>query len=401
MSEQVSEIAELLHALSHRRLMARGKRGAQIVVVGGGVIGCAVARHLAAAGADVVVMERGTPGAEASSAAAGMLSPLAEAAGPGPFLDLLRQARTAFPAFAQMLSAETGIEVGYRDRGTLMLALTAADEAELDERYRWQSAAGLEVERLSAAEALRLEPNLNPEVRWALRFPGDHQVENRHLSRALWAAAARAGAHFRLGAEVIRLSCEGSRVAGVELFGGETVEAETVVVAGGSWAGRMAGLPRPLPVFPVHGQLLAVDALPPVFEHVVDSPRCYLVPRADGRLIAGATVERHGFRKMVTPAGLLHLLRGAIEIAPSLAELAVVDSWAGLRPGTPDDLPILGRDPDVQGLFYATGHFRNGILLAPLTGELIGELIRTGTSAPELDAFGIERFGTPSPGAPR
>lgn len=377
--------------------MTRGKQGAEAVVVGGGVIGCAVARHLAAAGVDVIVLERGTPGAEASSAAAGMLSPLAEARAPGPFLDLLRQARSAFPAFAQMLCAETGIEVGYRDRGTLMLALTAEDESELDGRYRWQSAAGLEVERLSAEEALRLEPKLNPAVRWALRFPGDHQVENRQLARALWAAAAQAGARFQLGAEVTRLLREGSRVRGVELAGGETVEAEAVVMAGGSWAGRMEGLPRPLPVFPVHGQLLAVEALPPIFEHVVDSPRCYLVPRADGRLIAGATVERRGFRKMTTPAGMIHLLRGAVEIAPSLAELPLVDSWAGLRPGTPDDLPILGGDPDVAGLFYATGHFRNGILLAPLTGELIGTLIRTGTSAPELATFGIERFGRPLP----
>jgi glycine oxidase len=146
-------------------------------------------------------------------------------------------------------------------------------------------------------------------------------------------------------------------------------------------------------VEPVHGQLLAVESIPPIFRHVVDSPRCYLVPRSEGRVIAGATVERTGFRKTVTPRGIVGLLRGALEIAPGLADAAILETWSGLRPGTPDDLPILGPDPEVGGLFYATGHFRNGILLAPLTGELIADLLLGRSPAPGLAPFSIARFG--------
>jgi glycine oxidase len=362
------------------------------VVVGGGVIGLAAARALAQRGASVTVIERGSPGAEASSAAAGMLSPLAEAAEPGPFLDLLLAARTGFPAVADALREETGIDLGYRSEGTLMLALSAADEAEIEERLAWQREAGHEVERLSAAQARTLEPALTTELRWALRFPGDHQVENRNLARALWASAARAGVNFRLGADAVRLRRTAARAEGIELAGGEVVPAGTVVLAGGSWAGRLESLPRPVPVLPVHGQLLALEAFPPPLRHVVDSPRCYLVPRADGRLIVGATVERRGFRKSVTPEGLLQLLHGALEMVPGLHRLPVVETWSGLRPGTPDDLPILGSEPDLLDLVYATGHFRNGILLAPLTGTLVAEVVEGRTPSVDLHPFRIDRF---------
>jgi glycine oxidase len=365
-----------------------------VVVVGGGVVGCAVARRAARDGLRVAVLERAMPGMEASSAAAGMLSPLAEAHGPGPFVELLLRARAIYPEIAAALHDETGIDVGYIDAGTLYVALHDDDEAELAARFAWQSAAGLAVERLTGPEARREEPALSPEVRSALRFPGDHQVDNRALSRAMWGAAARAGAAFHLGADAVALLRGGDgRAAGVLLATGERIDAGAVVIAGGSWAGRLDGLPRPVPVEPVHGQLLAVESIPPIFRHVVDSPRCYLVPRSEGRVIAGATVERTGFRKTVTPRGIVGLLRGALEIAPGLADAAILETWSGLRPGTPDDLPILGPDPEVGGLFYATGHFRNGILLAPLTGELIGDLLLGRSPAPELAPFSIARFG--------
>jgi glycine oxidase len=363
-----------------------------VLVIGGGVIGTAVARRLARSGAAVTVIERGTPGAEASWAAAGMLSPLAEAARPGHFLDLLLDARRRFPAYCAELHEQTGIDVGYRSEGTLMLALRDEDEEELEERYRWQRAAGLEVERLSAADVRDLEPAVTCAVRWALRFPGDHQVENRSLVRALWAGAVQSGVAFRLGAEATRLIRRGTVAAGVELSDGERLHASAVVLAGGSWAGRLENLPRRVPVEPVHGQLLALEALPPPLRHVVDSPRCYLVPRADGRLLVGATVERRGYRKLVTPAGIMQLLRGALEIAPGLEDLPLAETWSGLRPGTPDDLPILGADPDVSNVVYATGHFRNGILLAPITGEIIGEVVRTGTSPIDLHPYRPDRF---------
>jgi glycine oxidase len=369
-----------------------------VLIVGGGVIGCAIARHLARRGAGVVAVERGRPGEEASWAAAGMLAPLVEAGGPGPLLELLLRSREMYPELAAALREETGIDVGYSDAGALSLALTGADERELSARYAWQTAEGLPVERLSAEETLALEPHLTPSLRWALRFPGDHQVENRDLARALWSAAAEAGVEFRLGVEVSAVLRSGGRVEGVELAGGERLEAGGVVVAAGSWAGRLGGLPRPLPVVPVRGQLVAVEVLPPRFRHCVDSPRVYAVPRADGRLIIGATVERAGFRKAVTPAGIRALLSAAVEVAPWVDQLPIVETWSGLRPGTPDDLPILGADPEVPNLFYATGHYRNGILLAPITGELIGDLVLGSASAAERVApFGIGRF-TPPPG---
>jgi glycine oxidase len=372
--------------------MRTTERAADVVIVGGGVIGCAIARRAARDGLSVVVLERGAPGMEASWAAAGMLSPLAEANGPGPFLDLLLAAREMYPAYAAALVAETGTDVGYADAGTLYLALREEDEAELGERWAWQSAAGLPLERLTAEEARRLEPAVSPSVRMALRFPGDHQVDSRALGRALADAAARAGAEVRAGVEAVRLLRESGRATGVACADGTRVRAGAVVLAGGAWAGRMQGLPRPLPVEPVHGQLLALETMPPLFRHVVDSPRCYLVPRACGRVIAGATVERTGERKAVTPWGLRRLIDGAVEIAPALEHAPLAEAWSGLRPGTPDGFPILGPDPEMPNLVYAAGHYRNGILLAPLTGERVGALLSRGTWDAEMARFGIGRF---------
>jgi glycine oxidase len=367
-------------------------RSPDVVVVGGGVIGCAVARALARSGASVTVLERDRPGEHASWAAAGMLTPLAECDEAGPFLSLARASRARFPALAAALLEETRIDVGYRDEGTLLLALSDHEAEELQARYAWQSAAGLAVERLEAAEARRLEPAVTPALRLALRFPEDHQVDSRALTRALWFSAAAAGADVRLGARVERLLRSGPRAAGVELQGGERVAAGRVVIAGGSWAGGLAGLPRPLPVRPVHGQLAALETGPPLLRHVVGSARGYLVPRADGRLIAGTTVEEIGYRRENTPEGVSRVLGGAVAMAPALARLPLVDLWSGLRPGTPDGLPILGPDPEVGGLLYATGHYRNGILLAPLTAELIATLALGGTPDHDLHAFRADRF---------
>lgn len=369
------------------------------VIVGGGVIGLAVARHAARAGLRVTILERGVPAREASWAAAGMLSPLAEAEGPGPMLDLLLEARETYPAYVEALRAETGIDAGYSDAGTLFLALREEDEPELEARLAWQRAAGLAVERLDAAAARAAEPAVSPSVRMALRFPGDHQVDNRALSEALLRSAEAAGVELRLGAAATHLLRDGNRAAGVACADGSRVRAGAVVLAGGAWAGRLEGLPRPVPVEPVHGQLLAIDSPPPLLRHVVDSPRCYLVPRTSGRLIVGATVEHTGERRAVTPWGLTRLLTGAMEAVPGLAHAPVVETWSGLRPGTPDGLPVLGPDPDVAGLVYATGHYRNGILLAPLTGERIGALLSGEGWPAEMRPFAIGRFETPA--APR
>lgn len=372
--------------------MSAGTGVPDALVVGGGVIGCAIARHLALRGARVRLLERGEPGAEASRAAAGLLAPLVEADGPGPFLDLLLRGREAYPEFSEAMREETGIDIGYSDAGTLALALTDADEREMEGRFAWQAAAGLPVERLTAQEARALEPGLTGELRWALRFPGDHQVDNRELARALRVAAERAGVDLRAGVGVERLAWAGDRLAGVELASEGRMEAGAVVLAAGCWAGRLGGLPRPVPVIPVHGQIAAMDGPPQRFRHCIDTPRGYLVPRAGGLLIAGATVERGVWRKTVTPAGLCSVLSAATEIAPWIGELPLVETWSGLRPGTPDDLPVLGADPEVPNLFYATGHYRNGILLAPLTGRAVGEQVLGGDAGVDLAPFAIGRF---------
>ncbi|MBW3629493.1 MAG: glycine oxidase ThiO [Gemmatimonadetes bacterium] len=367
-----------------------------VLVIGGGVIGCAIARRLARDGVRTLLLERDEPGTHASWAAAGMLSPLVEAEEPGPFLSLLLESRRLFPEFARELLSETGTEVGYRDEGALYVGFTGADVLTLEERYRWQSAAGLPVQRLSGAEARELEPGLAGGVRGALRFPEDHQVDNRLLAGALRMAAVTAGAEIRAGVEVGEVLVEGARAVGVRTTMGERIDAAAVVIAAGSWAGALRGLPHAVPVSPVHGQLIALKTTPPLFRHVVHSPRVYLVPRADGRLIVGATVEQVGFRKAVTPAGILSLLGPALEAAPTLADAPLVESWSGLRPGTPDALPILGPDRDVAGLHYATGHYRNGILLAPITADIIAESIG-GDQSRELTAFSLSRFSSLRP----
>jgi glycine oxidase len=363
-----------------------------VLIVGGGAIGCAIARRAALAGLRVRLLERATPGAEASSAAAGMLSPLAEAPGPGPFLDLLLAARAEYPAFAAALREETAIDVGYDTTGTLYLSLREEDDAELEHRHAWQSGAGLAVERLTAHEARALEPAISPAVRCALRFPGDHQVDSRQLSRALWLAARCAGAEVELGVEAVELLTKQGRATGVRAADGTRIAAGAIVIAGGSWSGGLRGLPRPLPVEPVHGQLLALQPDPPLLRHVVDTPRGYLVPRASGRIVVGATSERVGHHKAVTSGGVRRLLNAAVEAVPALDASALAETWSGLRPGTPDGLPILGRDPDFHNLLYATGHYRNGILLTPLTAEVITSVLLRQNPAVDLAPYSLSRF---------
>jgi glycine oxidase len=366
-----------------------------VAIVGAGVIGCAIARELALRGFATAVIDRDEPGTHASWAAAGMLAPLVEADRADPFLHLLRASARLFPGLARALREETGIDVAHASEGTLLLALDPRDDEALERRFRWQSRAGLPVVRLDRDATLELEPAISGGVRSALHFPEDTQVDNRLLGEALARAARGAGAEM-VRATVERVVVEEGRARALELGGGQRVEAEFIVIAAGCWSGRIAGLPRPLPVRPVHGQLIALRAEPGLLGHVVDSPRVYLVPRRDGRVIVGTTTEETGFRKAVTPEAVARLREAAAEAVPALAAAELAESWSGLRPGTPDSLPILGADPEVQGLLYATGHFRNGILLAPITAQLLAELVTDGQPELDLTAFSVERFGNGS-----
>jgi glycine oxidase len=376
----------------------QGNETAEVVIIGGGVIGLTIARSLALRGvSDVLLLDRSNLGAESSYAAGGMLAPRAEADSADEFFELACKSRDLYPAFAAALLEETGTDIELDTTGALYLALTEADEEEIEKRFEWQQRAGLTIEKLSAAEARRLEPGIAATVRGALRFPLDIQVENRRLLTALIAANEKLGVRLITGTSVGSVRIQQGRVAGVETVRG-FVSTRRVVVSSGAWTSLLSDsekseqrLPR-LRIEPVRGQMLCFDAQPPLVRHVIYSPRGYLVPRRDGRLLAGSTTEHAGFTKQVTATGLHTILSHALEIAPALGGLPLVDSWAGLRPRAEDDLPVLGACGKIEGLFYATGHYRNGILLAPVTGELIAQLITDKIQSPFLTVFSPDRF---------
>ncbi|HKP84323.1 MAG TPA: glycine oxidase ThiO [Pyrinomonadaceae bacterium] len=357
--------------------MASIKGSANVVIIGGGVIGLTIARALALRGVrDVCLIERAGLGSEASFAAAGMLLPQVEADAQDDFFTLACRSRDLYPSFAAALNEETGIDIELDTTGTLYLALTEHDQEEIERRYRWQSDAGLPVELLSAAAARELEPSISDSASGALLFPNDIQVENRRLLSALANSVNKLGISIVTETNVDSLIIEKNRVRGVQTSRGR-VDCEAVVVAAGSWTSFIkSSSPCKIPeIEPVRGQMICLETKPRLTRHVIYSPRGYLVPRRDGRLLAGSTSEHAGFAKYITAGGIGTILRNALEISPAIANLPIVDAWAGLRPKPADGLPVLGRCDEIDGLFYATGHYRNGILLAPLTGELISEAI--------------------------
>jgi glycine oxidase len=360
------------------------------IVVGGGIVGLSAARELAASGARVVVVERRRVGEEASSAAAGMLAPQVHADGDTPLLGLSLRARDRHLALAGELEAETGISVELSALGALDLAFTEEDERALSARAAWQRGHGLPVEELTGEEIRQAEPNLNPAVRKGVLIAGDRRLDNVRLVRALAASAVTRGASLVCGRPVTALLVEGGRVAGVRT-GADVLRAPVVMNAAGAWAGRLEGDPEPPPVEPVRGQIATFVVAPALVRHVVWSARGYLVPRADGRLLAGTTLENAGFDKSVTAGGLRAVLDIALEIAPRLVDVPVVDTWAGLRPGTPDGWPILGAG-GLSGLFHAAGLYRNGILLGPLAGESVARLAMGRPPGIDLAPFAVRRF---------
>lgn len=350
-----------------------------VAVIGAGVVGLGVAWRAAARGMRVLVCERAAdgqaPGA-ASPIAAGMLAPVSEAdVGERPLLELGLRAAAAWPAF----SAELGGDVGYRACGTLLLARGADEAAALEREQALRESLGLRAERLLPSAARRLEPALAPHLRAALHVADDHAADPRRLHAALRAAALDAGAEIRAGADVQRIALDGARARGVILADDTEIAAGQVVVAAGAWSGAELGLPDAarVPVRPVKGQIMRLrdpDG-PGLLDRVLRFEGGYLVPRGDGRYVLGATMEERGFDTTVTAGGLYELLRDAIDLVPGVSELVVEETAAGLRPGVPDNVPILGRSEEVDGLVWATGHHRNGILLASVTGGLVADLL--------------------------
>lgn len=366
----------------------------EVTIIGGGVMGCGIALRLAQAGAQVTVLERSIPGAEASSAAAGILGPQLESSGPGPGLELGLRSRGMYPALAEELRSLAGIDVGYLRCGLMRAAFSEDVMVQLEATVAWQRAMGLRAELLDGAAARALEPQLSPAVLGAAHFPDDHQVDNRLLVRALGMAAAKSGVKFRAG-YVRGVASEGGRAIGVD-FDGELLRSDAVVIAAGSWSGLVQGAGLdPRLVRPARGQIALLQTRVPILQRVIFGDGGYLVPRADGRLIAGSTMEMVGFDKQVTAGGMARILGLALQMCPALKDAPIQDHWAGLRPYTEDHLPILGKGP-LEGLFLATGHFRNGILLAPITAKLIAQAVQGQQPAVDLTPFRFDRL---APGA--
>lgn len=360
-----------------------------VLIVGAGAIGCALARELALRGARVTVVERAEPGAEASSAAAGLIAPQAEGLPPGPFFDLAIASRALYPRWSEDLARETGIDVGWRRTGILRCDLSgAADFA----RFEWQREAGLALEEADSSRIAEITAGLaSAEARRGIFFPDDGIVDPRRLTRALWLSAEAHGVAFVNGTTVRRFVLSDGRCRAIETDRG-VFEADCVVDAAGAWA-AFDPQTAPVPVSPVRGQIVDLRPEEPLLPCVVESEDVYLVPRPDGSLLVGATEENAGFCKEVTAQGVRTLLDAACRLVPSLSRARFAGAWAGLRPGSPDGWPILGAS-GVPGLLFATGHFRNGILLAPVTAQWMADAA-LGHSARAIDPFSAARFARP------
>jgi glycine oxidase len=367
-------------------------RAPDIAVVGGGVIGCACAWMLARAGASVALYERGAIAAEASGASAGVLGPLAESVQPGPAADLAVAGLLAFADEIDALIEESGIDPEYHRCGVIRMALDARDVTGLQACLPWQAARGLGLRWLEAGEVAALEPALAPSL-GALVSTEEAQVRPALLTLALANAAARRGARLFEHVAVAGAALIDGKVSGVRLTDGTVRPAGSVLIAGGPWSGAAAGeWANVVPVMPVKGQYALLSAIPRSLRHVVFVGHGYLVPRRDGTIYAGATMENAGFDRRVTLDGLREVLETARAILPALRDAEVIGTGAGLRPSSADGLPILGALPGAENLYVATGHFRNGVLMSLITARLMTELILHGEPSMSLAPFSPRRF---------
>lgn len=364
----------------------------EVIIIGGGIIGCAIAHRLAGEGVGVTVIERGEPGREASWAAAGMLAPQAESAHsvPESLAELFEASHALYPAFVADLKEETGIHIDYQTNGSIMVAMDYQETKMLAGLLERHLESGRNVEELTARQVEEKQPGLSEAVEAALFFPEDHAVDNRQLMAALVEGASRRGVSFLNHTPVLGLTFEGERVSGARIPG-RVVAGDTVILAAGCWTDSIETGEVVTGVRPVRGQIVCLENKPQTLRHLIHSSGCYIVPWPDGRAIVGSTLENAGFDKRVTAEGASKLLSAAIKTVPGLRAATVLDHWAGLRPNTPNDLPLLGKT-GYSNLILATGHFRNGILLAPITAQLISELILSDTTSLSLKPFGVKRF---------
>ena len=361
-----------------------------VLVIGGGIIGLACARELALAGRKVEVLERLSAGAEASLAAAGLLSPMAEAV-PGPLLDACRASRDLWLSWVPALNDETGLTIEHDSSGAILIALDDREEVWLDRVANAARDCGEPVEEIDGSALARWVPDASPGIRRSLLLPGEHRVDNVQATTVLSIAARKAGVVITHGANVERIErIERATGDGVRLVGQDRDwEADLLVMAAGSWSGYIPGLP-PLPVRPVRGQMLMLGGVDWPWNGSLRGPYDYVVRRGATGLLVGATIEEVGFASYPTAGGVEHLLRFALHALPGLANARMETTWAGLRPATPDGLPIVGPVPNWP-VIAATGHYRNGILLAPWTAREIARIVAAG-SLDEAGPFSPARF---------
>jgi glycine oxidase len=365
-----------------------------VAIAGAGLIGGSIAVELARAGLRVGLFDRQEPGRESSWAGAGILSPAPESSAMIPLVPLAKASMAIYPEFVRMVEEISGQSAGYRAKGTLQALFSRDAREELSTVIALHHGLGLKAEPLRAEDARELEPSLSEELEAAVLRPDEGSVDNRALTQAVLEAARRSGVQFFPGNSADALRREGDRCAGLHLKN-ENIEAQWTVIAAGCFSANIEGVAAYAPVRPAKGQMVALRAEDLTIERVLWSEKIYLVPRNDGRILAGATVEYTGFERGLTAGGLEKILAGAIELSPGLAAARVEETWAGLRPDSPDHLPILGTT-DLHGLLIATGHFRSGILLTPITAKLVREWVTQQRVSIDWERFSPMRFQSAS-----
>lgn len=366
----------------------------KITIIGGGIIGLGLAGEWADSH-EVTLLERGEFAREASHAAAGMLGPIMEVEYNEPEqLDLNLASHELYPEFIRSLEQETEIDTGFRTDGTFMVASSSSEIEELDRLYEYQQRIGLDVQRVSVEECRDREPRISNYVSRAIYTASDYQVDNRRLCDALLERCSKRGVDLQTNQPVTELEVSSGRVRSVKTET-NSYQADRVIICSGAWSGFLEGLPESdqLPVRPVKGQALSVAlSEPPEIEHVIRGVSTYCVPKADGRMVIGSTMEEEGFDKRTTAGGVLDLLHSAYEILPFIYEQELLETWANLRPAMIDSLPALGPAPTIENLGYATGHYRNGILLTPVTIKLMTEWLESGTVPELMQPMRADRF---------
>lgn len=366
------------------------------MIIGGGVIGLSIARELHKKGVKrITIADRGRIGGEASWAAAGMLSPNIETDSSVDFHQFGVESLALYPGFSESLLDETGIDIELDRSGTLSVAFNETEADELAAVHERQISKGITVEYLSGGAVQSIEPWISPDVRAGLLYPNDWQVENRRLLSALRKFAERNGIRIRENSEISELITDGRRIAGAKTVAGDLI-ADVTILATGAWTSliKIGGLTFPVFVKPIRGQMISFKTDTRLIRRVIYGPRGYIVPRADGRVLVGATVEDAGFDKSTTAEGIDSLKAAAVQIAPNLMEFSISETWAGLRPVAEDGLPVIGVVPGFENVFIATAHYRNGILLAPKTAQVISDRIFDGVSSRFLELYGPNRFSS-------